>query len=74
MKDAPEAIDSEAGEPRPWSPDQIAPLGSGTPNSIAAKAKPLQPVEAIPAESGGPAGPEPTRFGDWERNGRCIDF
>jgi hypothetical protein len=28
----------------------------------------------IPAETGGPAGPEPTRFGDWEKNGRCIDF
>jgi hypothetical protein len=25
-------------------------------------------------EVGGPEGPEPTRFGDWERNGRCIDF
>jgi len=25
-------------------------------------------------ESGGPQGPEPTRFGDWEKNGRCIDF
>jgi hypothetical protein len=29
---------------------------------------------ALPTESGGPQGPEPTRFGDWERNGRCIDF
>jgi hypothetical protein len=27
-----------------------------------------------PREIGGPAGPEPTRFGDWEKNGRCIDF
>lgn len=27
-----------------------------------------------PKEIGGPAGPEPTRYGDWERNGRCIDF
>lgn len=27
-----------------------------------------------PREIGGPAGPEPTRFGDWERKGRCIDF
>jgi hypothetical protein len=27
-----------------------------------------------PAETGGPKGPEPTRFGDWERNGRCVDF
>jgi len=25
-------------------------------------------------ETGGPAGPEPTRYGDWERKGRCIDF
>lgn len=25
-------------------------------------------------EGGGPDGPEPTRYGDWERNGRCIDF
>jgi hypothetical protein len=27
-----------------------------------------------PAELGGPSGPEPTRYGDWEKNGRCIDF
>jgi hypothetical protein len=27
-----------------------------------------------PIEIGGPKGPEPTRFGDWERNGRCVDF
>lgn len=25
-------------------------------------------------EFGGRDGPEPTRFGDWEKNGRCIDF
>jgi len=29
---------------------------------------------AQPRELGGPAGPEPTRYGDWERKGRCIDF
>jgi hypothetical protein len=27
-----------------------------------------------PKEIGGPPGPEPTRYGDWERKGRCIDF
>ncbi len=27
-----------------------------------------------PKEVGGPKGPEPTRYGDWERKGRCIDF
>ncbi len=26
------------------------------------------------AEIGGPQGPEPTRYGDWERNGICYDF
>lgn len=25
-------------------------------------------------EIGGPSGLEPTRYGDWERNGRCSDF
>jgi hypothetical protein len=25
-------------------------------------------------EIGGPEGPEPTRFGDWEKAGRCSDF
>ena len=25
-------------------------------------------------EIGGPKGLEPTRFGDWEKNGRCSDF
>ena len=25
-------------------------------------------------EIGGPKGPEPTRYGDWERDGRCVDF
>ena len=27
-----------------------------------------------PEEIGGPSGPEPTRYGDWEIKGRCIDF
>jgi hypothetical protein len=27
-----------------------------------------------PREIGGPKGPEPTRYGDWEQNGRCSDF
>jgi hypothetical protein len=29
---------------------------------------------APPPEIGGRDGPEPTRYGDWEKNGRCIDF
>lgn len=30
--------------------------------------------DAASTEIGGRIGPEPTRFGDWEKNGRCIDF
>lgn len=32
------------------------------------------PVAAPAREIGGPPGLEPTRFGDWEKNGRCVDF
>ncbi|MFQ5634356.1 MAG: DUF1674 domain-containing protein [Gammaproteobacteria bacterium] len=29
---------------------------------------------SAPREIGGAEGPDPTRYGDWERKGRCIDF
>ena len=35
-----------------------------------AAAKPL----ALPPERGGPKGPEPTRYGDWEKKGLISDF
>jgi len=31
-------------------------------------------VDGKNKEIGGRKGPEPTRYGDWEKNGRCIDF
>ncbi|RZF44704.1 hypothetical protein LSTR_LSTR000656 [Laodelphax striatellus] len=40
--------------------------------------EPLQPypegVNPKTGEVGGPKGPEPTRYGDWERKGRVSDF
>ncbi|XP_045156592.2 succinate dehydrogenase assembly factor 4, mitochondrial-like [Mercenaria mercenaria] len=40
-----------------------------------------EPLERFPddknpvtGEIGGPRGPEPTRYGDWERKGRVTDF
>jgi len=36
------------------------------------EAKPSAPP-AVP-ETGGRGGLDPTRYGDWEKNGRCIDF
>jgi hypothetical protein len=32
------------------------------------------PPASPPREIGGPKGPEPTRYGDWEIGGRCSDF
>jgi hypothetical protein len=37
------------------------------------RAQAAQMLDVTP-EEGGPAGPEPTRFGDWERKGIAVDF
>lgn len=34
----------------------------------------VQKTSIKPVEIGGPKGPEPTRYGDWEKAGRCTDF
>jgi len=41
-----------------------------------ASPKPLgKPADETTVEEiGGPKGPEPTRYGDWEQGGRCSDF
>jgi hypothetical protein len=49
------------------------------PGSVVTDGPPAAPaanssVTARVPEIGGPSGPEPTRYGDWEKNGRCIDF
>lgn len=31
-------------------------------------------VQALAPEQGGPRGPEPTRYGDWEKKGLAVDF
>jgi hypothetical protein len=36
--------------------------------------QPCRGPEQPPGEIDGPPGPEPTRFGDWEKGGRCSDF
>ncbi len=36
------------------------------------KSKNLKPHKQ--KEIGGPSGPEPTRYGDWEKKGICYDF
>jgi hypothetical protein len=33
-----------------------------------------QPASPKVPEIGGRKGPDPTRYGDWEKDGRCVDF
>jgi len=47
-------------------------LEAETDSTVPVDEKPAPPAQSD--ETGGPRGPEPTRFGDWERKGRCIDF
>jgi hypothetical protein len=55
------------------APATVAPSPpSATPPIPAAQSPASQ--TARPAELGGPKGLEPTRYGDWERDGRCVDF
>ncbi|MGB1882642.1 MAG: DUF1674 domain-containing protein [Gammaproteobacteria bacterium] len=49
--------------PEDQNPEAIPPADSSTPEP-----------DTEPKEIGGPKGLEPTRYGDWERKGRCIDF
>ncbi len=48
--------------------------GEAAPAPKTPPAKPKPGARAAVTETGGPRGPEPTRYGDWERKGRCIDF
>lgn len=45
---------------------------SGVPASVEQRTH--RSTTSRPVEIGGREGPEPTRFGDWEKAGRCIDF
>lgn len=36
--------------------------------------QPLAVAPVAPVEIGGRGGLDPVRYGDWEKNGRCIDF
>ena len=53
--------------------DEAVENGPGESEQGAAKYGP-ECNEECSEEYGGPKGLEPTRYGDWEKNGRCIDF
>ena len=55
------------------SPEGYGPQGGGQAAPPPKAPKPA-PAQAGPKEIGGRKGPDPTRYGDWEKKGRCIDF
>ena len=52
--------------------EQIKPEADPPPPPPPPRPAPAEP--APPGEIGGRKGPEPTRYQDWEKGGRCIDF
>ncbi|MBL8531836.1 MAG: DUF1674 domain-containing protein [Hyphomonadaceae bacterium] len=53
---------------KPLTPEAQRALAEAAERRAQAKA------QAAPTEIGGPSGPEPTRYGDWERKGLISDF
>lgn len=47
-------------------------LSTETPVSVVATPKPA--TKDLEPEFGGRKGLEATRYGDWEMNGKCVDF
>ena len=43
-------------------------------NQHAGENKSLSALKPVTTESGGRGGLDPTRFGDWEIAGKCVDF
>jgi hypothetical protein len=66
----PPAADHSKSERKPLSPAAQRALAEAEARRLAAAAN----AQPMAKEFQGPKGPEPTRYGDWEVGGRCIDF
>lgn len=67
MTDAPEI-------PPAAAPERV--LSEAAKRALAEAAERRAQAEALAMETehGGPTGPEPTRYGDWEKKGLAVDF
>lgn len=80
--DAGEALDAGArsayfvfmtDEAQPPASKTLSPAARRALAEAEARRRAAPPVDPAP-EHGGPKGPEPTRYGDWEVRGRASDF
>ena len=76
LRDLDEAIvDSLKKHDDAYEAQMIANFNAKVNSSATDKQKEEQVIHAEKQEEvGGQKGPEPTRFGDWEKKGRCSDF
>ncbi len=58
----------------PAARQELTPAARRALEEAALRRAQARPAAPEPPEQGGPSGPEPTRFGDWERKGRAVDF
>ena len=63
----------------PETPSEVEPepiLSDAARRALAEAAERRAQAEALAMETehGGPTGPEPTRYGDWEKKGLAVDF
>ena len=63
-----------ASHRKPLSPAAQRALAEAEARRQAAAAHAMGEAKAAPKELQGPKGPEPTRYGDWERKGIASDF
>jgi hypothetical protein len=59
-----------AAHPKKLPPAAERALAEAAARRAAAEQQAVEPAK----EANGPKGPEPTRYGDWERNGIASDF
>lgn len=72
QKNKPTAMTETPPAPSTAAADALAEAKARQAKASQAAAKKQQ--GGMAPEIGGPGGPEPTRYGDWERNGRVSDF
>jgi hypothetical protein len=81
----PRSFKSHQPKPARWArdadpapaPGRTAAPGAAAPSQPEAAPEPAKPAAKATGDAkeiGGPSGPEPTRYGDWERKGICVDF
>ena len=56
------------------TPDDMPPAAQRALAEAAERRKAAEAEAALPKELGGRDGPEPVRYGDWEKKGLAIDF